>query len=162
MSFGVALPLMLNPARIAGELTDKQREALQQMAAAPDGMASPWDFASTTVNVLRRRGYMEDVRDAAGYPAYRITAAGRAAIGLRQNPTSEAVTLFERALEWIDSENTRRWASEPHNAAIFVKIAQQSIDARGKPWLPQYRVAGFPIDTPDYFASFIMALAIGA
>jgi predicted transcriptional regulator len=58
------------------KLTEKQREALTKLAC---GSLTSWAFASTTVNVLRKNGLVENLR-VNGANHLQITEAGRRAL----------------------------------------------------------------------------------
>lgn len=60
-----------------------------------------------------------------------------------------AEQLFRKALELVDSESVRDWATSEHNRPLFIRLAQAAIDKQ------------LSISDPNAFAAFVVAKAIG-
>lgn len=106
-----AMGMAAEATRAAGDLADAESRALH---AALGGAMSPWDFGSTTIGRLKKNGLIEGykVTDAYGKSAtkYRLTAAGRAAIGAEEPDHS----CFPAGLRNAREANVAgiRWKSE--------------------------------------------------
>lgn len=58
--------------------------------------------------------------------------------------------LLKAALERVESESIRKWASSDHNRPLFEEHAQAAVDKHGGAY------------DPDRYAAWIVCLAIGA
>jgi hypothetical protein len=63
-------------------------------------------------------------------------------------------TLFNAALDKVESKRIRDWATSPHNYPIWLKIAENAIRVP-----PQNQIFAAP--DPSWLAAFIVATAIG-
>lgn len=58
--------------------------------------------------------------------------------------------LFSKALERVQSESIRKWATSAHNGPLWLKISEDAIKK------------GDRLNDPDWFAAYIVSVAIGA